>query len=75
MSQPKFVYAIRDKRTNKLVSKKCNKDKFYTMRKMAERKVESLNDGVRVLNEKMGRPNDSADCYELVKFKLQEVKE
>lgn len=75
MSQTEFVYAIRDKRTNKLVSKKCNKDKFYTMRKMAEHKVEKLNEDVRILNEKMGRPNDSAEYYELVKFRLQEVKE
>lgn len=75
MSKIEFVYAIRDKRTGKLVSKKCNKDKFYTMRKMAENKVGSLNYEVKLLNEKIGRPNDTEEVYELVKFRLEEVKE
>lgn len=57
----KYIYAIRDIKTNKLISAKCNKDKFYQKKKMAEDKIDKLN-----------KYNKN---FELVTFKIEEVKE
>lgn len=61
-NKQRFVYAVRDTRTNKLVTAKSNKSgKYYTNVTFANKRVNEMNNGLKYKQ------------YELVTYKLIEV--